>query len=528
MSEENIKVNKEEGKSKKREWIKNIAIIFLSIMLLLTFFSNTIMNRTLPQVSTQYVQDGIIESQVRGTGRVEAIDPYSVTLQETRTIASVVKKEGEHVEAGDVIYKLQGEESEELIKAREELDDLQVAYEKAIVSNGLTRNEVAMIENGNVTSVSSTQATIEGYDSKLKNLENELINLKAQKTTLELQKNSIQDAGKINTSDLRNAKGDKEYALGIQTDALANIEDKESEEYKAMDKQIKQLKEEIRQIEKAIADAENKDSINTTNVENQRNNLQVQIDNVNAQIESKTAEAERIKNDKTDSATSYTNVLDAAAAYKKIQNKKAEVEKLEAKALGGEITAPVAGTLTTLSYTAGEKTVAGEAAAVIQIDGKGYKTSFPVSIKQANAINVGDNVTLVDAWMLGDAKANLVSITKDKDKPGENKILNFELNGDQVQDGMNITLSVGEKSSRYEYIVPNAAIKEDNNGKFVLILQSKSTPFGNRYMAERTDVEVLAKDDKNTAISGNIGSYEYVILTSSKPIKSGDQVRMAE
>ena len=28
----------------RKDWIKNIAIIFLSIMLVLTFFSNTIMN----------------------------------------------------------------------------------------------------------------------------------------------------------------------------------------------------------------------------------------------------------------------------------------------------------------------------------------------------------------------------------------------------------------------------------------------------------------------------------------------------
>ena len=35
----------EEVKVKKREWVKTAAIIFLSVMLVLTFFSNTIMNR---------------------------------------------------------------------------------------------------------------------------------------------------------------------------------------------------------------------------------------------------------------------------------------------------------------------------------------------------------------------------------------------------------------------------------------------------------------------------------------------------
>ena len=35
----------------RREWVKNIIIVFLLVMLLLTFFSNTIMNYSLPEVS---------------------------------------------------------------------------------------------------------------------------------------------------------------------------------------------------------------------------------------------------------------------------------------------------------------------------------------------------------------------------------------------------------------------------------------------------------------------------------------------
>ena len=40
----------------RRAWIKNVAIIFLVVLLLLTFFSNTILNYTLPEVSAQYAQ----------------------------------------------------------------------------------------------------------------------------------------------------------------------------------------------------------------------------------------------------------------------------------------------------------------------------------------------------------------------------------------------------------------------------------------------------------------------------------------
>ena len=57
---------------KKRDWIKNAAIVFLTAMLILTFFSNTIMNYSLPEVSAQYVTSGTIQAKVRGSGTITA------------------------------------------------------------------------------------------------------------------------------------------------------------------------------------------------------------------------------------------------------------------------------------------------------------------------------------------------------------------------------------------------------------------------------------------------------------------------
>ena len=50
----------EETKVSKREWVKTAAIIFLAILLVLTFFSNTIMNATLPEVAAQQIEGGTI------------------------------------------------------------------------------------------------------------------------------------------------------------------------------------------------------------------------------------------------------------------------------------------------------------------------------------------------------------------------------------------------------------------------------------------------------------------------------------
>ena len=120
----------ENAASKRRDWIKNVAIIFLVIMLILTFFSNTIMNYSLPEVATQYVQRGSITAKIRGTGNVEATDPYNVVVKESRVISSVAVKQGDEVEKDQILYYLEDSESDELKKAQEELENLELAYMK--------------------------------------------------------------------------------------------------------------------------------------------------------------------------------------------------------------------------------------------------------------------------------------------------------------------------------------------------------------------------------------------------------------
>ena len=77
-------------------------------------------------------------------------------------------------------------------------------------------------------------------------------------------------------------------------------------------------------------------------------------------------------------------------------------------------------------------------------------------------------------------------------------------------------------------VVPNSAIRKDSNGSFVLVVTVKSSPLGNRYTATRVDVEVIASDDTSSAVTGALNQNDYVITTSSKPITSGDMVRLPD
>ena len=79
-----------ETKPKNRAWVKDAAIVFLVVLLLLTFFSNTIMNHSLPEVATQMVTDGTITAKVRGTGTVAANGSHKVKAKANETIGRVM------------------------------------------------------------------------------------------------------------------------------------------------------------------------------------------------------------------------------------------------------------------------------------------------------------------------------------------------------------------------------------------------------------------------------------------------------
>ncbi len=119
----------EEEKKKKRGWVKDAAIIFLAVLLVLTFFSNTILNRSLPEVATVYVQEGTITNKVRGTGTVTARENYDVTIDQTRKVQSVLVRVGDEVSVGDVLFTLQPGDSDELENAEKQLKTLEENYQ---------------------------------------------------------------------------------------------------------------------------------------------------------------------------------------------------------------------------------------------------------------------------------------------------------------------------------------------------------------------------------------------------------------
>ena len=245
----------------------------------------------------------------------------------------------------------------------------------------------------------------------------------------------------------------------------------------------------------------------------------------NAQLNYDTAKAalrEKISNNDTTLA-GYN--VDLANLWQQIQKAQEKLDDL----LGGEeatVTAKVAGTIQTLDASPGDTKKKDDVIATIEAPDMGYTLSFSVTNDQANRLRVGDTATVSNFYWGSEITATLTSIKIDQKNPQTNKILTFDLNGN-VTSGTELTLSVGQKSANYDVIIPSSSVRTDANGTYVLKLESKNSPLGNRYLARRVPVEVLAVDDTNTAVNAELGYGDYVITSSSSPLKNGELVRLA-
>ncbi|MBQ8877292.1 MAG: HlyD family efflux transporter periplasmic adaptor subunit [Lachnospiraceae bacterium] len=665
--------------SKRREWVKNAAIIFLSVMLILTFFSNTIMNYSLPEVATKYVEPGTITAKVRGTGNVEATDPYNVMVTESRVISAVAVQQGDYVEKDQVIYYLEDTESDELETARDELEELELAYMKGLFGGTVSSDVINKVASGNTDSfatyqskvtdmqtrleaaearvkecqdvlnaltlqsaVSTNNATVNTIpdelekadastdlanaeaafqkrkDEKIADINAEILEIQNQINDLETLIESSQtmstgndtgnsssagtgststayDLAKINvkaklsaldaigaptlngtdiseSSTEAEAKAwyndinwsDESFPAEKQLDCEAkygeyrvavdelNAIAATLEEYGSGDNrqaQLERLKETLTSLEAELAEvnaitvassgsvqeAQNRlnqanQNITEISAANKQSSVSYQNKILNAEAALKNAQAvlTLLQEEQKTLASDINAQLDLTKASKDIADKKEEIAKLEAEAMGAAVTAPVAGTVTSLAYVAGETTKPEQPGAVIQVAGKGFTVSFSVTNEQATKVKVGDTAELQNAWYYDDVQVILSAIKPDPESMGQKKLLVFDVTGSSITAGQTLNISVGQRSAEYEFTVPNSAVREDSNGKFILIVESKSSPLGNRYIATRVDVEVLASDDNNSAISAGLYGYEYVITTSTKPVEAGKQVRLSE
>jgi multidrug efflux pump subunit AcrA (membrane-fusion protein) len=598
--------------SKRKAWVKNALIVFLTIMLILTFFSNTIMNYSLPEVSAQYASYGTVAARVRGTATVEAAQPYNVSVSEERTIEEVLVKSGDTVKKDQVLFRLSEGGTGSLEEAIDNLDAANIEYQQKLIETirnyDISNAEIDRLKEDledatkKKTLAGNQQAQITLAQSKVDTCQAEVTLLQSQITQLQREIDALTTDDIVTTveeaavtaaeNNLDIATANKETADKALTRAETNLSQKQSELSEAQNDvspsaiQISNLQTQVTNLKAAVASAQTTadaaaDSVTYWTAEKkkadkaleqakatgektinaQKKELQSQLNALNDSKTESDAKLEKAQKELEEAKTNVTTEEDAAEAIKtaqraledkvlaladtktkdsqsdsvaklqldsykkKIERLEKQVKKLQKAGSSNEVKAPVAGVISSLSAVAGDKTTADATLAVIEIVEKGYQVKLQVTTEQSRRVKVGDKADILNVWG-GDISAVISKISKVDGDATKKEIL-FQVSG-SAEVGQSLELSVGQQSASYDTVVPNSAIREDNNGKFVLVVNAKSSPLGNRYIAQKVKVDVLAQDDTNAAITGELQGGDFIITTSTKPLTDGMQVRMAE
>ena len=527
-------------KDGKSRIITALLVVFLLIMLVLTFFSNTIMNRSLPEITTVSVSSGKLTEAVRCQGIVEAEQSYEVKVNENRTVQKMYIKEGQRINEGDKLFTLGSGQSDSISAAEAELTALELEYSKLLIKapadytseNMEIRNAAEDLQQAidkrdkAYAAQSEAESARKQYDSD----KAEAAEMSALKEQLSAAISAIDNddysnapagyigdliALKNNSEDVKNECDEKDTK---RTNAKAEYDRTKSSIRSELAVKLNDISNKLETLNSRISSYE-------TNA--QSGGMSYEECAADVQVKQRALESLRVslaKTQSTDNIAQQQYDLDLKSKSEIIEKKKSDLEKLRKNSDSIDIVSRCSGTVRKINIKLDDMTAADSPLAIIDIDSVGYTVKANVEASVADKVKTGVSAKPVNIWN-SNISAGLSDIRNDSEGNSKVKTLIFDVKGD-VTAGMGIELSIPLSTNDYNAIVPKSAVFEDQDGGFVYKVRSKNTPIGNRYYAERVAVTVLAEDGTSCAVEGDVNGSDSIITAFSKPVNSGDQVRL--
>ena len=251
----------EKSPAKRRELIKTLIIVFLALMLVLTFFSNTIMNKSLAEISSEQVAAGKLTERIRDTGTVESNQSYEVKTDANRVIEKIHVKQGQEVHKDDVLFTVNAVGSEALELAETDYDKAKLDYETALLKEPLDYSEDNQEIKAARDEINALIAKRDAARNNAGTLAAEKERYKANKaeyTRLTALQTKLETAGKAINSDTYE-EADPEF-IG-ELPSLYNTYSAAEEEYKAAYALYEKALDSNKNVEITKADADAKQAV---------------------------------------------------------------------------------------------------------------------------------------------------------------------------------------------------------------------------------------------------------------------------
>ena len=548
------------GSSRRTKVIKAM-IAFVALLAVLTFFSNTIMNMTIPKVMGSYASRGNLSYSNGSRGEIVVDNQTEIKGLEGRVVDEIKVTSYDTVKKGDTILTLKPIEDDETLAtkkaslktlerekayaarqpkqatdfsiqtdaintAKTTLSEAKDTLKKVQNKKSAISNNQKIIDEESVKKV-SLEATVAAAAKTVEDLKTQIDKLLTEKAPLDAQITVYKETNTPEPTEDELLNNSTPYAI------LVNKVKEKEEEIKKLNDLLKPAEERMNEASADLAECEGKISKAEAAIEsleglpseasakNEVTSAQNALNNANKAY----SDAKKTASVEADKAKDTENDRD-----EDIAKLKAEIEKLEAAAKITEIKAPAAGLVYNISVAAGDnltaKTVVGY---ILPEEHRECSVTFKFDTKVAQNIWAGQQLEITSGFA---QSCTVISKKPDPDNPRGKMLVKCHIDGEDSWPGEEITVNAGRGNDNYKCVVPSSAVNEDNGGQFVYAIIGSSTPLGDKYTVKRIDVTVEATDGAFSAITsakGELDKYDVmIVIRSEKPLEDGQRVRLED
>lgn len=547
--------------SARRARVIKAMIAFVALLAVLTFFSNTIMNMTIPKVMGSYASRGNLSYSNGSRGEIVVDNQTEIKGLEGRVVDEIKVTSYDTVKKGDTILTLKPiEDDETLASKKNTLKTLErtKAYEARQPKQSTDFSAYTDTINSAKTTLSEAKDTLKKVQNK-KNVINSNQKIIDEESVNEVSLQAAVDAAAKTVEDLKTqidkvetekAPLDAQITVYKETNTPDPTEDEllnNSTPYAILVNKVKEKEEEIKKLKELLAPAEARMKEAAADLAECQGKIEkaeseiASLDTLPSEGAAKNA-VNSAQNALNSANKAYSNAKteagitadkakdDAKDRDEEIEKLKAEIAKLEEAAKITEIKAPAAGFVYNLSVAAGDsltaKTVVGY---ILPEEHRECSVTFNFDTKVAQNIWAGQQLEITSGFA---QSCTVISKKPDPDNPRGKMLVKCHIDGEDSWPGEEITVNAGRGNDNYKCVVPSSAVNEDNGGQFVYAIIGSSTPLGDKYTVKRIDVTVEATDGAFSAITsakGELDKYDVmIVIRSEKPLEDGQRVRLED
>jgi len=462
-----------------KKFLNRVAIAFIVLLIFLTFFSRTLLDLSVPRVSVAFIARDIIHPEAISTGIVTPLDTERVFAPVSGRITQILAV-GEETSSATVLFAISSDYTTLRSSLEQEEHNLRVntlAIEQTISNRDEAQRRLRQLQQQPAEIPNEPVLNLWEFDLQLDANTASMEALESDIATLEI----LYEQGVVPRQDIISREVEMERLL--------------------------QAREEI-YTRRKLAEA------------NYENALLIHAESVNA--------TERTRNEQIQAQQNIITGFNFTLTGHQIERERIEarIESLQEQIKdGGVVYVQMEGPrrlVTEVYLDIGSMVMEGMPVMTTSISNNQFliQASFPQS---QDFIRVGQSVDVF-------VGTNEFSGTTTRIIPdGANNLVNIHVTGSQLASGQLARVTVSGGSSNHAQVIPISALRENQQGYFIMFVTPYERRLGSDYIVYQLQVDLVRRDARNAAITGRFGSElptGPIIVNSDMPIGVNQRVRL--